>query len=910
MEVIQHKEMKEFLRKLFNVYPGEETKAILFALLGFLWAFGVTGGLKFADALFLLHVGPASLPTTYQLVSCGIIILATIMLYAFNRIAIHRIFITALSVGVIFYLFAYVCLINNIGVESKWIWFTLRVFGSLFFTIICTCFWTFLDHYYPLQDAKRLYSLFSSSVFIGVACTGIVMNSGLIPFQQMIFIIIAICILTISLIIHITKKLTLLHDDNEGLGAHSQSSLTWTQQLKLVFTSRFTLLLMTGNFLTYVLMVLTEYNYMSSFDAVFDPGTIMATGEEQNAALTKFLGKCLAVVSITNLLFGLFVYSRLIKRFGIGSLVICTPLILVITFSGWSLSPTLIFPIMGLFVVEGTLYVVDDNNFNLLLNAVPSKLKYKIRLIIESFFEPVGMLVSSFLLSQNLIDSRLLGLVLAVTLLCVVLMMKANYLKGIYSNLMENAVHFKYKVTDWIAAVGGKERQTIEKRLLAAVRQSNEMIAPLAVEWLCAVDDEQSTIKMLKQAEHADTSIKICCVDSLIRSHYPASPVICEHLHHWLAVDSDVHLRGAIHFYLAKQHKLSDIDIAADLNSDIPMLKGAAILALTPSNVCFINHPATAFYLKQMLNSNSEDNICIAIKVLANSSFAADLASTLPYLSHSSPRIVQTAVTTLSFTDYPNTSEFVSPLIALLKSSTDNTIRLYTLRALNRHVTPELAKELIISSIHFRPNERRQIEEIVTTIGPAMTPILLALTQDNAQHDRCRILASKILGRLDPVLLRNNLYELISSEVERARFYLYYGTTLNSEILGRDHAILRNTLLSNYYSVLDLIIHLLASAGELENCEQLSRFLRSPHAKMRSQVLEALERTCELKIFRLITPLLFEESKTIVYSYESKNKILTPQELLSYLCHSTAPTDYIVGSALKHRLAYQGLSAK
>ena len=117
------------------------------------------------------------------------------------------------------------------------------------------------------------------------------------------------------------------------------------------------------------------------------------------ASLTLFLGKCLASVSICNLIFGLFIYSRMVRRFGIGSLLLITPVLLIISFTGWSLSSSLLFPLIGFFVVEGTLYVIDDNNFNFLLNAVPSKLKYKIRVMIESFFEPIGMLTSALLLS-------------------------------------------------------------------------------------------------------------------------------------------------------------------------------------------------------------------------------------------------------------------------------------------------------------------------------------------------------------------------------------------------------------------------------------------------------------------------------------------------------------------------------
>ena len=60
---------KGLFQRLFNIYPGEEKQALLFAFLGFIWAFGATCGLKFADALFLLHVGAESLPQAYTMIS-------------------------------------------------------------------------------------------------------------------------------------------------------------------------------------------------------------------------------------------------------------------------------------------------------------------------------------------------------------------------------------------------------------------------------------------------------------------------------------------------------------------------------------------------------------------------------------------------------------------------------------------------------------------------------------------------------------------------------------------------------------------------------------------------------------------------------------------------------------------------
>ena len=62
------------------------------------------------------------------------------------------------------------------------------------------------------------------------------------------------------------------------------------------------------------------------------------------------------------------------------------------------------------------------------------KLKTKVRIIIESFFEPVGTLVSAFLLTTVTLDSWILSLFFAIILIFVSLGVRAYYPKAILCN--------------------------------------------------------------------------------------------------------------------------------------------------------------------------------------------------------------------------------------------------------------------------------------------------------------------------------------------------------------------------------------------------------------------------------------------------------------------------------------------
>lgn len=415
--------MGKYFFSFFNIVAGEGKSTALFALLAFLWAFAVTSAQKFGDALFLQNIGAEGLPLTYQLSAAGLILLAIGLMYAFDSIPIHKIYMGLLSGTAGFYCIINLYIHHFASPETTWTWYAIRVCGTVIFAISVTCYWSFIDHFHDKHEAKRLYSLFSSSIFIGIISTGSLMNSGWITLHTLSILVATLLALTIGIIWYIERTVEHVHHEDDRIGAGAHNALPWREQLKTVITSRFTLLMISCNFMTYILLVITEYSYLSSFQSLFSAGTNL---NGDSTPLSEFLGQWIAVSNVINLFIGLFLYSRVLQRFGLGSLILCTPLFLLITFSGWATSDALVFPIFGLFIVEGMLLVIDDSNFNLLLNEVPVKIKYKLRLAIESCFEPLGMFVSSLMLSLPHVNSKMLGLILSGLFLVIALLLRRH----------------------------------------------------------------------------------------------------------------------------------------------------------------------------------------------------------------------------------------------------------------------------------------------------------------------------------------------------------------------------------------------------------------------------------------------------------------------------------------------------
>lgn len=901
------------MRSLFTIYPGEEKNALSFALLGFLWSFAVSLGWKNADALFILNVGAEELPKAYSIISGFMIVIASIMLYSYNRYAVHKIFWVILSLGIIFYSFAYSCFIYGFGEEAKWFWYTLRVFGWIFFSVVNTCFWTFIDQFYHIRDSKRLFSLFTSAVFVGIACTGILMNAGALELSSTMLLIILILTLTFYWIVHIVKYIQPIHMEYPIEVAASPSDHTWRKTLSSILRSKFTIYLMAFSFIGYVSMFLTEYNYMVAFENAFGGGPefTMPVETEEEAPLMTFLGKCIAGVSVFNIIFGLFFYSRLVRRFGVNNLLLITPLFLVFTYMGWPFSSSLFFPVMAFFICESTFYVIDDNNFNLLLNGVPSKIKYKIRVFIESFFEPIGTLTCAILLTVVPIDARLIALCLGIALLIISFMARQLYPKSIYTNLMENAVHFEKTPKEWLSTLSKKERKSSELRLLAILKMGDIKAHDFALEGLIDFADPSIIDKLLTLIDELSPKTKEIFIEKIGNSPFAREMRIIDHLSAWDQDEIDPDLRATLHLYLAKHGLLSPQKALLDLKSSDPKLKCAALIALKKSSAYASPYytvelrSLAAQHLQELLSSEDEQANLMGLNVLSVDASPEDVNILIPFLNHASLSSKRQTARAIAQIASPQAARHAKTLLSYIVSQSDNEFRLSLIEALGKMADTTLVHEILEASVHLRPNERRMIEKIIFDMGLRNVPTLLSIAKDSSLHDRSRLLAGRILGRLALPQLRANLVPIVSNEIDRAFFYFYHYHTIQKSYPEYDLHVLKDTLLARYYSVLDFIIQMLGVAGEIEDSELLFRTLRSHNPKVRSQVIETLERTCEKALFRLIQPLVDELPLEVKFKMHSTPH-LTLEELLENLRTSPSMVDQIAAAAVSSTLQLPG----
>lgn len=523
------------------MFSGEEQRVSLFALLGFLLSLAVSSAWKLSDALFLIHLGSKSLPVAYASVALLLIGMALVLLHAFNRFTPTTIFRTFVFCGVTFFGTMAAGFWLGIDKGHPWFWFFLKVISQLFFIQSISCFWTALDQYFHFQDAKRLFTLFNCSIYIGTGVAGLLIQSGLLSvhsFFTLIFLLWVTVFLLSSQIHHLESV-----DDPSFQESASDDVTSLKAVAKHVMRSPFTMLLMLGNLALYLLMTTTEYNYLSTFEQHFSAAA-ESTPDESGFGLTRFLGTCIASVGLGNLIMGWFLYSRLVGRFGVTTLILVTPLAYLATYLGWPLDNGLIFAIIGFMIVEGLYPVVEDNNFNLLLNAVPSKVKYKVRVMIESFSEPIGMLLSACLLSLPMVNNFTLGLVLSIVSLFFALLLRKGYFQAIFSNLSGTK--------EWVKSFFKKGRVESEEQVLELATLSDPKMQLIAYRACVYSDNLPLLKKALTLSDTLEDQTKIELLELLYRSPYRSSDFVLETLSSWQVSGPSNYLHQAICSYRAK----------------------------------------------------------------------------------------------------------------------------------------------------------------------------------------------------------------------------------------------------------------------------------------------------------------------------------------------------------------------
>ncbi|EPJ33669.1 putative membrane protein, partial [Chlamydia psittaci 06-1683] len=405
-----------------------------------------------------------------------------------------------------------------------------------------TNFWGFVDQFFNIQDAKRHFSIFNAIIFLGdaIGC-GIVNRIQYIGIERILVLFVVILFSCYPIVHYVSKSLKELSEDHDHFidTGHPPSA---SKAFKLCLKDSYTFYLLCFYFLMQLLAIATEFNYLKIFEHHF--------AERDTYELTAHITKWSSWISLTNMCFALFAYSRIVKNMGVNNIILFAPLCFTSLFFCWSFKTSLGIATVGMVAREGLTYALDDNNLQLLIYGVPNSIRNQIRIAIECFIEPVGMFVWALLCFAI---SYQYTVCLVISLITVVLacLLRSYYAKAILRNLSSQAIHLKKTMLEWIKSMTLKEKRQTELLLLTHLKHQHEKHQIFAFQHLLNLGSRSVLPSLLAHMNKLSLPSKLKTMEMLKNSLWARDFLTLELLKRWSMTTPHPSIAAGIHLYFA-----------------------------------------------------------------------------------------------------------------------------------------------------------------------------------------------------------------------------------------------------------------------------------------------------------------------------------------------------------------------
>lgn len=873
------------LEKFLCIRRDERKTILFFSLLSFSWSIAASFGVALSDAFFLKYVGSAQLPLAFCITALGMFALSGIFIYLYNRKNINQIFRRWIFFALCFYCVSFTAILMGVKTASFFILF--KAFCYIVQIGFFSCFWSFVDQYFELQNAKRVFGILYSAIFLGTAVSG-----GILSYRHdflgvsLIFGLTVLSLFSsIFLIYYIQSKFVSLPDDHQEFAVIKTST---KELIKSILGSPFTILLLTFCIMLQLLLVITEYEYMFGLQQFFQ-------GSAQDD-LTPFLGKLYLFGALFNILFGIFLYGRLIKKAGLNNVVLIVPLFFTSLFCGWFVSSHLIFSVMGFIAVEGVMTLVEDNNFTLLLNAVPLRVKNKIRVITESLIEPFGILLSSGLMVIFQGHNKKLGLVLSLVFLAVALLLRATYTRGIFYNLISHIIHFNHEKKPLKSSISKKDYEQSKTQFVYQFLnlKANEQF--FLVECALKFNDLPFLKTLFEKITKLSDTLKLKVLDTLCDYPKEISHHFIPHMEQW-AQKSHL-LNDHLVFHKAKMNLLSIHEIpSSPVNAHHQVSKALLELRDDPSLI-----PAQLIFTQYLFSKSEEQNMIAieAIRFLPKHPFNAKLMDLLL----SKPTLKDEILKTLSMSLSPIDSPFLSTLLIEIENENHIPTRRWLIKCIQALLNEQNLETILRQSVSWKDSERKLLLNSIQTLGSSALPLLLDILHNFESPLKIRMLASLAISKIDRKKLKEQFHSLFDQEIKNAQLYYYHYMTIQKSYPYTKLDLLELTLKNSFDAIIDFLVQVQAQIQKFEKGEYLAQSLHSTNPKTVSHAQETVQKLFTYRQYKKILPLIEQGHERVFFKNYHLEKLpfLSLDTLLDTLERTPSSVNKMIVYSLKSRL--------
>ncbi|HEY3754817.1 MAG TPA: MFS transporter [Opitutaceae bacterium] len=826
-------------------------KLLQFASLGLVLQAGLVLGLNGADSVFLVRAGADKLPRIY--LALPAIMLGYIPVYSalMSRWGVDRTVDATLGALAAGGTILWLALAHATGVDLP-MCYAAKLWAALWYVGLYTLYWSLVDGYFDLFDAKRLFALLAagsaSGAIIGGLLVGPITARFGVPALFLGWAVLSVAAWPLAVMIR--RRWTRLAGETET-ASDGGTLREAAEGTVAIFRSRYALVLTGVLFLTLIAAATCEFQYLGIFSA----------GRAEGAVAT-LLGHLTALANGFNLLVSLFLFSPLVARLGVRNVAFLQCAAYAAVFSWLLLDGGFPAAVAGFFAYQGLMTSVDFNNINLLFAGLPAERRPLIRTVIEGFGEPLAIAGAGLFLllaAPHLAPEQisLVGVAVALAGMALVFALRVSYVAAIGANLRRDWLDLSRSCEPILRSATGADLDLAEAR--SAVAAPAE--AGLALRLLRLNDPARGVRALLAFVRRAPAGsqlpVKLLLDEALARPDSADARAV----QRWLdeydtdpdAAFPDTELAGE----LGRHRLLSARRTSALLRLGGPEARGAAAVALWQSWRVPDNRSAL-LHIEELLGSDDEAAVLAGLHTLGWIGEERYAYLLRDYVGSPSPEVRRAALDALRTLAGPSSRVLLPEALAAVRTGRGPD-RVFALEAVERIGDPASFPALLASAGTFTPAERRRTEQLILRLGQGGVPVLTEIVQNARLTGAGRSVALRALGKLALPQVQSLAVPLVESIARRCYFFLASRAALGAgaETGAEAGRAVLARIGREYPSLgLDLILETLAVAGRLPHHEAIAAGLRGGQSKDRGYAIEAVEQACRRSTFALLLPLL------------------------------------------------------
>lgn len=871
--------MVQFCNKLFNIRTKEWPLVLLLFLIAVLTNLSAIWGSTIIYAAFLKQVGIASLP--WILVWSSVCSIFAIALYsAFVDRAANATLLIAL------YLIGTLTIVA--GVVLLWANFPLIAYPLLYLLFLTWVavfnphFITYVNGFYDVQSVKRILPLVAAGFRVGAIFAGLTMPfvthlftpTQIIAFWSLTYILIS---LVLWFMPSFLKNISPQSDQPEHVSGliektadHPKRFSSYVKNMQEGF--RYTLqspylrCMAIGTLALMVLMAFLEY---ASSKLLLES---LGTQEK----LASFLAALTGTGNVVVLLTLLFVISRIIAHLGLGNAALLFPVGNLIVCGCLIVIPGLASAAIAYLDRTAFRNIFQGTVDGLLYNAVPLRIKGRVRAFATGLIIPIGGLIGGLLLLVPFISATPWVVPTLIAALAIMYLLNALTIRRQYSQALIKMLEqedYSFLLLQEVSDMSINDSSMLIRLQKKLEESANEEFTIFMAQLLVQVGGKDA-IPMLEQIVRTSTNAhtRTAILDVLMAADVRSDDV--RQLYINCLTDADAQVRESAFAGVQTQNFASQLSagdpefqaLALRILSDPDItvrIRALSALAKAPN---FYELSSAVEALNQLLNDPASQRRAQAVGVLGQTCAGKNTPVVLPrlveYLADPADEVRLEAALVIEKISAIPSADSSSPQI-------DNTVIITRMRDVLHDPVERIRQaaiailgrngqhaeyELLINALKDNsPQIRAAIIDTLVRIGRSIIPLIHPLLY--APDSQLRKMTTIVLSRINP----REFGALIGSHITDNLLNIYrnygYLEALTPCIGYLSLPILQCTLREKNQQWLDEIFYLLTAIHDAAGVRVITDSLRQSDARIRSNALEALESLTTPQTASLIAPL-------------------------------------------------------